>query len=70
MAIKSPTTVCISFINIYLFLIPSIPHFYIVWMHLVRILNWLSKNWRQKDEGIWEVRGGKQHFVYSKVIQH
>lgn len=37
-------------------------------MHLVRILNWLSKNWNKKDEGIWEVRGGKQHFVYSKVF--
>lgn len=41
---------------------------YDFWSHLVRILNWLSKNWRQKDEGIWEVRGGKQHFVYSKVM--
>jgi GH15 family glucan-1,4-alpha-glucosidase len=25
-------------------------------------------DWRQPDEGIWEVRGGSQHFVYSKVM--
>jgi GH15 family glucan-1,4-alpha-glucosidase len=25
-------------------------------------------NWQKKDEGIWEVRGGKQHFVYSKLM--
>jgi GH15 family glucan-1,4-alpha-glucosidase len=24
--------------------------------------------WRQPDDGIWEVRGGGQHFVYSKVM--
>ncbi|MGH9189702.1 MAG: glycoside hydrolase family 15 protein, partial [Acidimicrobiales bacterium] len=24
--------------------------------------------WREPDEGIWEVRGGRQHFLYSKVM--
>jgi GH15 family glucan-1,4-alpha-glucosidase len=24
--------------------------------------------WRQADEGIWEVRGGRQHFTFSKVM--
>jgi len=24
--------------------------------------------WRQPDEGIWEVRGGRRHFVHSKVM--
>ena len=24
--------------------------------------------WREPDEGIWEVRGGPQHFVHSKVM--
>jgi GH15 family glucan-1,4-alpha-glucosidase len=27
----------------------------------------VATHWRDKDEGIWEVRGGKQHFTYSKV---
>ena len=32
------------------------------------VLDYLSKAWRQPDEGIWEVRGGPQHFVHSKVM--
>jgi GH15 family glucan-1,4-alpha-glucosidase len=32
------------------------------------ILNYLATAWRQPDEGIWEVRGGRQQFVHSKVM--
>jgi GH15 family glucan-1,4-alpha-glucosidase len=32
------------------------------------VLEYLAKAWRQPDEGIWEVRGGPQHFVHSKVM--
>src|SRR5258708_1517626 len=32
------------------------------------VLEYLSKAWRELDEGIWEVRGGRQHFVHSKVM--
>jgi GH15 family glucan-1,4-alpha-glucosidase len=32
------------------------------------VLGYLSKAWREPDEGIWEVRGGAQHFVHSKVM--
>jgi len=28
----------------------------------------LATAWREPDEGIWEVRGGPQHFVHSKVM--
>jgi GH15 family glucan-1,4-alpha-glucosidase len=28
----------------------------------------LASAWREPDEGIWEVRGGRQHFVHSKVM--
>jgi GH15 family glucan-1,4-alpha-glucosidase len=38
------------------------------WVHLRRLLDWLCDNWRREDEGIWEVRGGRRHFVYSKVM--
>jgi len=31
-------------------------------------LQYLAKAWREPDEGIWEVRGGRQHFVHSKVM--
>jgi GH15 family glucan-1,4-alpha-glucosidase len=32
------------------------------------ILEYMATAWRQPDEGIWEVRGGPQHFVHSKVM--
>jgi GH15 family glucan-1,4-alpha-glucosidase len=32
------------------------------------VLEYLARAWRQPDEGIWEVRGGPQHFVHSKVM--
>ncbi|MBS7456154.1 glycoside hydrolase family 15 protein [Coralloluteibacterium stylophorae] len=28
----------------------------------------LEKRWREPDEGIWEVRGGRRHFTHSKVL--
>ncbi|MEK0084827.1 glycoside hydrolase family 15 protein [Benzoatithermus flavus] len=36
---------------------------------LVRaLLAHLEKIWHEPDEGIWEVRGGRQHFTYSKAM--
>nr|WSY55913.1 glycoside hydrolase family 15 protein [Streptomyces sp. NBC_00886] len=32
------------------------------------LLEWLRSQWRQPDEGLWEVRGGRRHFVHSKVM--
>ena len=32
------------------------------------VLEHLAAAWREPDEGIWEVRGGPQHFVHSKVM--
>lgn len=32
------------------------------------LVNHLCQIWQLPDEGIWEVRGGRQHFVYSKVM--
>ncbi len=28
----------------------------------------LEKAWREPDEGIWETRGGRRHFTFSKVM--
>jgi GH15 family glucan-1,4-alpha-glucosidase len=39
-----------------------------LWHNLIRLLNWLSENWNQPDEGIWEIRGGKQHFLFSRLM--
>lgn len=39
-----------------------------LWMHLRRLTDWVCDHWREKDEGVWEVRGGRQHFLYSKLM--
>ena len=41
---------------------------YDLWKSLQKILDWLSENWREPDEGIWEVRGGRRQFVSSKLL--
>jgi GH15 family glucan-1,4-alpha-glucosidase len=32
------------------------------------VMKFLESAWKLPDEGIWEVRGDRQHFVYSKVM--
>jgi GH15 family glucan-1,4-alpha-glucosidase len=32
------------------------------------LLGFLEERWREPDEGIWEVRGPRRHFTYSKVM--
>lgn len=39
-----------------------------LWQNLVRLIDWVCRNWRQPDEGIWEVRGGRKEFLYSRVM--
>ena len=39
-----------------------------LWNELVRLVNWVVDNWRLPDEGIWEVRGGRKEFLYSRVM--
>ena len=34
----------------------------------LRIVEVLESTWREPDEGIWEVRGGRRHFTHSKVM--
>jgi GH15 family glucan-1,4-alpha-glucosidase len=41
---------------------------YDLWWNLCRLLDCLSTHWQNADEGIWEVRGGQQHFVHSRVM--
>jgi len=38
------------------------------WRGVGRILAWLGKNWNRPDEGIWEVRGGRKHFLHSRLM--
>jgi GH15 family glucan-1,4-alpha-glucosidase len=38
------------------------------WQNVQRMLEWLSKNWRRPDQGIWEVRGGAREFLHSRLM--
>jgi GH15 family glucan-1,4-alpha-glucosidase len=38
------------------------------WSLQKSIIEHLETIWQLPDEGIWETRGGRQHFVYSKVM--
>ncbi|HZW38720.1 MAG TPA: glycoside hydrolase family 15 protein [Ignavibacteriaceae bacterium] len=44
------------------------PISYKFWLDLVNQINWLCGNWQREDEGIWEVRGGKRQFLYSRLM--
>ncbi len=39
-----------------------------VWAIQLEMLKHLAEIWDQPDDGIWEVRGGRQHFVHSKIM--
>ena len=44
------------------------PISYDFWLDLVRLVEWVCKNWRRADSGIWEVRGGARPFLYSRAM--
>ncbi|WP_405661111.1 glycoside hydrolase family 15 protein [Streptomyces sp. NBC_01166] len=41
------------------------PH---AWNLQLSLLGFLESNWREPDEGLWEIRGQRRHFVHSKVM--
>jgi GH15 family glucan-1,4-alpha-glucosidase len=41
---------------------------YDAWRALAEIVEWLCENWDQPDEGVWETRGGRQRFTYSRLM--
>lgn len=38
------------------------------WNDLRQQVEWVCDNWHREDEGIWEVRGGKRQFLYSRMM--
>jgi GH15 family glucan-1,4-alpha-glucosidase len=38
------------------------------WEFQLELMTFLTGAWREPDEGIWEVRGPRRHFVHSKVL--
>ena len=53
--------------SVYLYNKYGDPISYDFWKDLEKQIDWLSENWNQPDDGIWEVRGGRQHFLYSRL---
>ncbi|MFD7668940.1 glycoside hydrolase family 15 protein [Streptomyces sp. NPDC059788] len=45
--------------------LPSKPH---AWNIQRSLLDFLESHWREPDEGLWEVRGPRRHFVHSKIM--
>ncbi len=54
--------------SVYLYNKYGTPISFDLWCGLRRLVNWVCDNWTRTDEGIWEVRGGQRHFVYSKLM--
>ncbi len=44
------------------------PLFHEGWEALRQIVEWVCDNWDQPDEGIWETRGGRKDFTYSRLM--
>ncbi len=54
--------------SVYLYNKYGTPISYDFWNDLRRLLNWVCDNWQEPDEGVWEVRSQRKHFVYSKLM--
>ena len=54
--------------SVYLYDKYGSPISYDLWKDLSWLLDWLCDNWQQPDDGVWEVRGGRQCFVFSKMM--
>jgi GH15 family glucan-1,4-alpha-glucosidase len=46
----------------------GLSHDDISWRVQKQLMDFLEGDWRQPDEGIWEVRGPRRHFTHSKVM--
>jgi GH15 family glucan-1,4-alpha-glucosidase len=44
------------------------PISYDFWMNITTLVEWVCKNWKKSDDGIWEVRGGAKPFLHSRAM--
>ena len=54
--------------SVYLYNKHVMPISWDLWQYIRRLTNWVCEHWEEKDEAIWEVRGGRKDFTYSKVM--
>ncbi|MFF8861144.1 glycoside hydrolase family 15 protein [Streptomyces sp. NPDC015139] len=38
------------------------------WDDVCHLVTWVCDNWDQPDEGVWETRGGRKNFLYSRLM--
>jgi GH15 family glucan-1,4-alpha-glucosidase len=39
-----------------------------LWDRVCALVDWVCDHWDQADEGIWETRGGRKNFLYSRLM--
>jgi GH15 family glucan-1,4-alpha-glucosidase len=54
--------------SIYAGVTAGLPLPYRGWQAICGVLDWLTENWDQPEEGIWETRGGREPFTYGRVM--
>jgi GH15 family glucan-1,4-alpha-glucosidase len=54
--------------SVYLYNKYGEPLYHEAWEDLSRLVDWVSENWDQADEGIWETRGGRKDFTFSRLM--
>jgi GH15 family glucan-1,4-alpha-glucosidase len=54
--------------SIYLYNKYGSPISYDLWRYLSRFLDYVCDHWQEPDEGVWEVRTERRHYVYSKLM--
>ena len=53
--------------SLYLYDKYGTPVSYEMWTVITFLLDWMARNWEHPDQSIWEVRGGRRQFTYSKL---
>jgi GH15 family glucan-1,4-alpha-glucosidase len=38
------------------------------WNGICRSVSWVLKNWQKPDQGIWEIRGARKQFLFSRLM--
>lgn len=54
--------------SIYLYDRYGAPISHDLWTSVVRFIDWVGRHWQEPDESIWEVRGARREFLYSRVL--
>jgi GH15 family glucan-1,4-alpha-glucosidase len=54
--------------SVYLYNKYGTPLYHDAWVDIRGMVDWLTENWDQADEGIWETRGGRKRFTYSRLM--